>query len=146
MKKLLLATVTSAALALPAFAQYQATPSPSPDQTKAAQPVQTQPAPPMRQQAGTSMQTTRPNLSRGQIRQIQSALNRDGFGVGRVDGIWGANTETALQKFQSSKGMAPKARSTSRRFAALNLNPSRFAQRARTPMRYGAPAARKPTP
>jgi peptidoglycan hydrolase-like protein with peptidoglycan-binding domain len=99
----------------------------------------------MQPQVGMAMQVTRPNLSRGQIRLVQSALNRDGFPVGRVDGIWGANTQTALQNFQTSRALAPTGQLDKQTFAALNL-PTRFALRHRALARYRAPVATAPAP
>ena len=61
----------------------------------------------MQQQASTTMQDINPNtLSRNQVQKIQQALDKSGFGAGRTDGIWGPETQAALQKFQKSKDMS----------------------------------------
>ena len=131
MNKLLLATAATAALALPALAQEQT----NPPQPAPMPPAQMQPAPPtqMQPQAGTNMQMMKPNLTRGQIRQVQAALDKNGFKAGRPDGVWGMNTQIALQNFQTSKGMAPSGQIDPPTLTALQLNPSRFAPRTRAP-------------
>jgi len=78
-------------------------------------------------------QDIRPNrLSRQQIRQIQEALNKDGFDAGHVDGIWGPHTRTALKNFQTARNMASgnassKGRLDEQTLSALGLNPQQFA-------------------
>ena len=42
-------------------------------------------------------------LGRDGVRQVQQALNKDGFHAGKADGIWGPDTRTALNDFQKSK-------------------------------------------
>jgi len=150
MKKLLLATAASAFLALPAFAQYNAAPSPSPAPMQPAQPAPTatmRPAAPMRTARMSARQMRPTGLSSTEIRQIQTALNRDGFKAGRVDGMWGPRTRTALENFQRSRGMTPTGMVNHQTLADLRIGPSRNAQRTRTAATpHRAPAAMKPAP
>jgi peptidoglycan hydrolase-like protein with peptidoglycan-binding domain len=126
MKTLLLATVASAAFAFPALAQNQTPPAaPAPQQTQPmSQPAQQ----PMQTQAGATMREINPRtLSHQQVQQIQQALDKNGFGAGRTDGIWGPETRTALLNFQKSKNMgAANGGLDSQTLAALQLNPSQF--------------------
>lgn len=47
------------------------------------------------------------NGSRGsEVRQIQTALKRQGYYKGSVDGIYGSETERAVRSFQSAKGLS----------------------------------------
>jgi peptidoglycan hydrolase-like protein with peptidoglycan-binding domain len=138
MDKLLLATAAGAALAFPALAQEQTpSPQPAPTQPGQMQPGQMQPAPPAAMTQGA--QVMRPNLARRQIRRVQQALDKNGFGVGRADGVWGASTQAALQNFQTSKGLPPSGQIDQQTLSALNLNPSRFAPRTPAPGAYRTP-------
>ena len=84
-------------------------------------------------QAGANMQAIAPNtLSRHQVMQIQHALDKDGFGAGRTDGMWGPETRSALMNFQKSKNMgAANGEINDQTLAALKLNPGEFAQNQR---------------
>ncbi len=46
-------------------------------------------------------------LSSETVREIQQALNDQGFDPGQIDGIWGQNTASALQDYQRSAGLEP---------------------------------------
>jgi peptidoglycan hydrolase-like protein with peptidoglycan-binding domain len=130
MRKMIVTLLASSALAVPAFA---ATTTPPPKQQPQQQ-SQVQ-KPQMQQQSQTrpqnsqaenqkqaSSKTVKPSsLDRSQIRQVQSALNRDGFKVGRIDGIWGPRTRDALESFQKSKGMADNGQLNHNTLAALNV-------------------------
>lgn len=121
MKKLTLALLASAALAMPVAVPAMAQNSP---QTQKAQ--QQQPQNPAEMKQKQSMQqpneqqsTQQPNgqqpnkqassqispqqLGRSGVRQVQQALNKDGFHAGKADGIWGPDTRTAVNDFQKSK-------------------------------------------
>jgi peptidoglycan hydrolase-like protein with peptidoglycan-binding domain len=129
MRTLLLATAASAAFAFPALAQnpLQSTaPPPMPQIEPNDQSIPPMPPP----QAGASMQSLAPNmLSRPQVRQIQQALDKNGFKAGRTDGIWGPETRSALMNFQKSKDIgAANGELNDETLAALELNPADFAQ------------------
>ena len=138
MRTLLLATLASAAFALPALAQNQtqpvapqnqidpSAPPPMPQIEPNDQSVQPMPPP----QAGVNTQSIDPHmLSRQQVRQIQQALGKNGFGAGRADGVWGRETQAALVNFQQSKNIgAADGGLDDATLAALELNPAQFAQ------------------
>lgn len=44
-------------------------------------------------------------LDQQQIRQIQQALNKQGFDAGHVDGKWGPGTDKAVKNFQQAQKM-----------------------------------------
>lgn len=125
MKKLTLALLASAALAMPVAVPAMAQNSP---QTQKPQAQQQQPQNPAEMKQKQSMQqpneqqsTQQPNgqqqpnkqassqpispqqLGRNGVRQVQQALNKDGFHAGKTDGIWGPDTRTAVNDFQKSK-------------------------------------------
>lgn len=54
-------------------------------------------------------------LSRSQVRELQQALNAQGFDVGNPDGIMGPNTRRGLRAYQQSIGVIPDG------FATLSL-------------------------
>ena len=47
------------------------------------------------------------NGSRGElVKALQTKLNKQGYGAGSADGIFGRNTEKAVKAFQSASGLA----------------------------------------
>ncbi|WP_434622294.1 peptidoglycan-binding domain-containing protein [Azospirillum sp. B2RO_4] len=62
-------------------------------------------------------------MSHEQVRELQQALNdrNDGRDIA-VDGVWGANTRSALMKFQRDNGLRATGRADERTMAALNLH------------------------
>jgi len=44
-------------------------------------------------------------LASDAVKEVQRALNKAGFDAGPVDGVWGAKTAQALQKFQTNVGL-----------------------------------------
>ena len=101
MKKLLLGTVASFALSLPAMAQNQdmnQNKQPSSQNQVQQQQLQDQNSSSNQQQDQNSLNnqqqaqnTINPSqLDRQQVRQIQQTLNKKGFDAGHVDGRWGA--------------------------------------------------------
>jgi peptidoglycan hydrolase-like protein with peptidoglycan-binding domain len=55
--------------------------------------------------------------------QIQSSLIRSGYLSGEASGHWDANTEAAMQKFQSDNGWQTKLIPDSRAIIKLGLGP-----------------------
>ncbi|WP_019672379.1 lytic murein transglycosylase [Psychrobacter lutiphocae] len=55
----------------------------------------------------TAWPTDDPGISRQQAKDIQQALINAGYDIGDVDGIIGDNTRTAIQQYQTSKGVFP---------------------------------------
>jgi peptidoglycan hydrolase-like protein with peptidoglycan-binding domain len=81
------------------------------------------------QQAAQNDQTISPqNLSQGKIRQVQQALDKDGFSTGRTDGRWGPKTENAVKQFQQSKQIQANGRLDQQTVADLGLDTSNFSQ------------------
>jgi peptidoglycan hydrolase-like protein with peptidoglycan-binding domain len=66
------------------------------------------------------------------VRNIQSRLREQGFYTGRVDGKWGPGSETAVERFQRSRGMQPTGDLTPATLAALGLDPNNLAGSAPT--------------
>ncbi len=59
--------------------------------------------------------------SGNEVRQIQTALKRLGYYNGKVDGIYGSNTEGAVRKFQAAKGLSVDGICGSATLAALGI-------------------------
>ncbi len=55
----------------------------------------------------TAWPTNDPGISRQQSKDIQQALLNAGYDIGGVDGIIGDNTRTAIQQYQTSRGIFP---------------------------------------
>jgi len=55
----------------------------------------------------TAWPTNDPGISRQQAKDIQQALLNAGYDIGEVDGIIGDNTRTAIQQYQTSRGVFP---------------------------------------
>jgi len=105
MNKLVLATIIAAsAIALPALAQQNGSPS------QMKQPAQAQ-----------AQQTAAADTSRGQIRQVQQALDQKGFKAGRADGVMGARTKQALQDFQTKQKLQASGQLDQQTLVALGV-------------------------
>ena len=113
MNRLVLAIVATAAIAYPACAQQQGQRQPA-----ANQPARSQ---------NTHQQISGDDLSPQQIRDIQNALKQKGFASGRVDGLWGPHTETALRDFQKGHAMQASGQVDQQSLSALGLDTSKFA-------------------
>jgi peptidoglycan hydrolase-like protein with peptidoglycan-binding domain len=71
-------------------------------------------------------------LSPGMVRQVQTALQQQNLYNGAIDGIWGPQTQSAVQSFQQSHGLNPTGRLTDQTLAALNLPTSNAAPAAQS--------------
>jgi peptidoglycan hydrolase-like protein with peptidoglycan-binding domain len=60
-------------------------------------------------------------LSPDMVRQVQTALQQQGLYNGAIDGIWGPQTQGAVQGFQQSHSLAQTGTLNSPTLAALNL-------------------------
>jgi peptidoglycan hydrolase-like protein with peptidoglycan-binding domain len=110
MKNLLLAAAATLALSLPAMAQ-------SGDTNMSGQ-TQGQQG-----QTGSQTQTIDPSsLSKAQIRQIQTSLNKAGFNAKKADGVWGRETSAALRNFQKQKNISGAGELNQQTLAALGVN------------------------
>jgi peptidoglycan hydrolase-like protein with peptidoglycan-binding domain len=68
------------------------------------------------------------SLSRGEIKQVQQALDKDGFKAGRADGRWGRETENAVKQFQESKQLQATGQLDRQTVADLGLDANKFSQ------------------
>lgn len=105
MNKLVFATVIALPLAasFPALAQ-QGSAAPQPEQPGASQ--------------GVAAVT----LNADQVRQLQQALNDNGFNAGEVDGVFGPGTRAALRRFQSKAGLQPTGRIDQQTLALVGMS------------------------
>ncbi|HEX9461400.1 MAG TPA: peptidoglycan-binding protein [Alphaproteobacteria bacterium] len=58
------------------------------------------------------------------VRGIQQHLRQLGFYTGRVDGVWGARTQAALERFQKSRGLEATGSLNPTTAQALGLDPN----------------------
>jgi peptidoglycan hydrolase-like protein with peptidoglycan-binding domain len=63
-------------------------------------------------------------LSPRAVRNIQQRLGALGFHRGGADGIWGANTQAALERFQRGRGLDATGQINPATAQALGLNPN----------------------
>jgi peptidoglycan hydrolase-like protein with peptidoglycan-binding domain len=64
------------------------------------------------------------NLSRASVQAIQSRLRDLNFYNGPTDGIWGAETQQAIERFQQGRGLQPNGQLNPATIAALGLDPN----------------------
>ena len=82
------------------------------------------------QQTAENNQPMQPNnLSRGEIRQVQQALDKDGFKAGTTDGRWGPHTQDAVKQFQQSKQIQANGQLNQQTVADLGLDFSQQQQK-----------------
>ena len=133
MKKLTLALLASAALALPAAVPAMAAQTGMQPPTTQAQQQQKLPqktAQTNKQRSGqmqpnqqASNQRISPQqLGRTGVRKVQQALDNDGFHAGRADGIWGRDTRMALMHFQKSKDIRSNGQLNRKTLSDLGVN------------------------
>jgi N-acetylmuramoyl-L-alanine amidase len=58
------------------------------------------------------------------VRTVQLRLRQAGFYNGPVDGVWGARTETAIDRFQRARGLDVTGDLNPDTAAALGLDPN----------------------
>ena len=63
-------------------------------------------------------------FSTATVRQIEQALNKQGYDAGNVDGLWDDSLGTALANYQQAQGLEPTGTLTTRSVAALGLGNS----------------------
>ncbi len=63
-------------------------------------------------------------LNTQQVRQIQTALKKQGFDTGKADGKWGKETENAINKFQQQKNLQGNGQLDQQTLSALGVNVS----------------------
>jgi peptidoglycan hydrolase-like protein with peptidoglycan-binding domain len=64
------------------------------------------------------------------VKRIQTKLRQAGFYSGAVDGVWGARSEEAVERFQRARGFEPSGQLTPPTIAALGLDPNNLAESA----------------
>jgi peptidoglycan hydrolase-like protein with peptidoglycan-binding domain len=126
MKKTIITLLATAALAAPAFAANTAANQPQQQPQAQQQQSQAQPQNGQQQnqnQASNQQSGSAQNLSRGQVRQLQSALDKKGFNAGRPDGRMGPRTSRAVQAFNQKQGIqSSRGRPTEQTLAQLGIN------------------------
>lgn len=63
-------------------------------------------------------------LSRASVEAIQTRLRALNFYTGAVDGIWGATTQRAIERFQQGRGLQVNGQLNPATIAALGLDPN----------------------
>lgn len=63
------------------------------------------------------------------VRALQARLGELGFYNGAVDGVWGGNTEAAIERFQRSRGLQPDGQLGPATVTAMGLAPDALAYR-----------------
>jgi peptidoglycan hydrolase-like protein with peptidoglycan-binding domain len=79
----------------------------------------------------SSTAATADPVSPAVIRNVQQRLRALGFYRGGVDGIWGAGTQTAIERFQLGRGLQSTGQINPATAQALGLDPNNPAQRLR---------------
>ena len=83
---------------------------------------------------GTASATLEPNV----VRAVQTRLRRDGFYRGGIDGMWGAGTQAAVERFQRARGLEATGQLTPSTISALGLDPNNLAQSAAASLGSGS--------
>jgi N-acetylmuramoyl-L-alanine amidase len=78
-------------------------------------------SPSYRQTSSAAPMPASSELSPGMVRQVQTALQQQGLYNGAIDGIWGPQTQGAVQSFQQSHALRASGQLNSATLAALNL-------------------------
>jgi peptidoglycan hydrolase-like protein with peptidoglycan-binding domain len=63
------------------------------------------------------------------VQAIQRRLRGNGYYYGPIDGVWGAGTEAAIERFQQSRGLQVDGQAGPQTVAALGLSPDVIAVR-----------------
>lgn len=140
MKKIAIAMLSAALIGTPALAAStnnqqqpqgaQAQPQNNKQPQSNNQPNNTQ-SQNSRQSAENNQTASPQNLPRSEIRQVQQALDKNGFKAGTPDGRWGQRTEDAVKQFQQSKQIQANGQLDQQTVADLGLDASRFNQQQR---------------
>jgi len=65
-----------------------------------------------------------PVVSPGEVRNVQTTLQAQGYYKGSIDGLWGPATQGALQSYQSANGLVANGELTPKTLASLNAPPA----------------------
>jgi peptidoglycan hydrolase-like protein with peptidoglycan-binding domain len=69
------------------------------------------------------------NLRPASVRAIQAQLRTLGFYTGGTDGVWGQSTQSAIERFQQSRGLQPNGQLAPATLAAMGLSPDSMSYR-----------------
>ncbi len=81
-------------------------------------------------------------LDASALRQVQEKLRQAGAYNGRVDGVWGPDSQAALERFQQRNGLQVTGGLNPATAATLGINPTELLATAPGPAGTGAEAAR----
>lgn len=81
--------------------------------------------------AASSTPATPDPISPAVIRNVQQRLRALGFYRGGVDGVWGAGTQTSLERFQQGRGLQATGQVNPLTLQALGLDPNNPTSRPR---------------
>jgi peptidoglycan hydrolase-like protein with peptidoglycan-binding domain len=92
------------------------------------------------QQQSYSSYSQSPELSQDTIRQVQTKLQQDGMYRGRVDGVWGPQTQTAVRQFQQQNNLNASGSLDQDTLSALNVGSNQNYGSSQQPQsqRYGS--------
>jgi peptidoglycan hydrolase-like protein with peptidoglycan-binding domain len=82
-------------------------------------------------------------LTRNAVIEVQEALNKQGFDIGPVNGIWGPKTAKALREFQEKSKLPVSGRLDRRTVAKLGLATDLPAETGSSPFTTGQDGERK---
>jgi peptidoglycan hydrolase-like protein with peptidoglycan-binding domain len=83
-------------------------------------------------------------LTPDMMRNVQQALQQQGFYHGQVDGVWGPGTQSAVRGFQQQHNLNATGQLDQDTLAAMNLGPGQDNQRYGS--NYNPPPASNPAP
>jgi peptidoglycan hydrolase-like protein with peptidoglycan-binding domain len=83
------------------------------------------------------------DLTRNAVIEVQEALNKQGFDVGPVDGVWGPKTANALREFQEKSKLPVSGRLDRRTVAKLGLATDLPAETGSSPSTTGQAGEQK---
>ncbi len=87
---------------------------------------------------------TRPELSQGTVKQVQTELKQAGVYQGTVDGLWGPDTVRAVLSYQQNNKLRPTGELDAQTLAALHVTPGANAAAAPPPMQQPPPGQSQP--
>lgn len=74
-------------------------------------------------QPPASEQSAQIQMTSETVRQVQQALQGEGYSPGMVDGIWGQQTASALRNFQQANGLQPTGQPDMQSLQQLGVTP-----------------------
>jgi peptidoglycan hydrolase-like protein with peptidoglycan-binding domain len=85
-----------------------------------------------------------PELSSDTVKQVQTALQQQGYYKGTIDGLWGPETQGSLKSFQQAKGLTPDGQLGPQTMAALNLSNANTASTTQPPANSATSSTSQP--